>query len=280
MKVLRLKKLSWSRKCTVLFNTLLKPFLILAVKCSLQNTPYFSFSPFEHWQVDNRNVLDSQSAAGDDIWEGEWAALFLHDRFPLQDQKAGLNSLLKGPGQENHLRESTAHYSAHQQNPVFFLFILEEEEWLLHTALCLQVCICSRAKVTSAQTPSGLFLWVVWAQAVLWWNNYFSAICLKSHFQKLRFFQKNHYWSAFEQGLASSYLCNSWDGRTFTCSPLSITESRAGQGEQETALEDQGSWSSAGKVFSGVFPRSKIWQCGCFLLLGELPVCPAQSLTH
>lgn len=146
MKVLRLKKLSWSRKCTVLFNTLLKPFLILAVKCSLQNTPYFSFSPFEHWQVDNRNVLDSQSAAGDDIWEGEWAALFLHDRFPLQDQKAGLNSLLKGPGQENHLRESTAHYSAHQQKPVFFLFVLEEEEWLLHTALCLQVCICSGPK--------------------------------------------------------------------------------------------------------------------------------------
>lgn len=95
--------------------------------------------------MDNRNVLDSQRAAGDDIWEGEWAALFLHDRYPLQDQEADLNSLLKGPGQESYLRVSTAQYSAHQQTQ-FFLFILEEGERLLHTALGLQVCICSGPK--------------------------------------------------------------------------------------------------------------------------------------
>lgn len=101
------------------FQHTIETFPHISVKCSLQNAPYFSFSPFQHWQVDNGNVLDSQSAAGDDIWEGEWASLLLHDRSPLQDQEADLNSLLKGPGQESYLRLATAQYSAHQQNPDF-----------------------------------------------------------------------------------------------------------------------------------------------------------------
>lgn len=123
------------------FQHIIETFPYLSVKCRLQNAPYFSFSPFQHWQVDNGNVLDSQSAAGDDIWEGEWAALLLHDRSPLQDQEADLNSLLKGPGQESYLRLSTAQYSAHQQNPDFSVH--SGRGRMLHTALCLQVCICS-----------------------------------------------------------------------------------------------------------------------------------------
>lgn len=115
--------------------------------------------------------------------------------------------------------------------PSFFLVILEEGGWLLHTALCLQVCICSGPKWHWAQTLSGLFLWVVWAHAILWWNNCFSAARLKSHFQNVPVFPEYLCWSASEEGLASSYMYNIWDRRTFMCSLLSITESRAGQGE-------------------------------------------------
>lgn len=164
--------------------------------------------------MDNRNVLDSQSAAGDDKWEGEWAAPFLHDRSPLQHQEADLNSLLKDSGQEDYLRVSTAQYSAHQPNPGFSYSFWRERMTAPRCPVFAGLYLF-RAKVTWAQTLSGLFLWVVWAQAVLWWNNCFSAICLKSHFQNLPVFPENHCWSAFEEGLASSFVCNSWDWRTF-----------------------------------------------------------------
>lgn len=184
------KNLSWCGKRSTLFNTLFKPFLKLSVKGNLQNILYSFCSSFYHWQMDNRNVLGQSWC----FWRWCMRKRVSSSIPSWQTYSAGPRGRNKLPGEgywPERLFESIycSGLSIAAKNRCF---LIQSGKGRITAPHCLVFAglYLFRAKVTRAETMPGLFLWVIWAQGVLWWNNCSSAICLTSNFQNWLFFQE------------------------------------------------------------------------------------------